>query len=53
MIAKLESENARSIEAQRTAEQEWKKGLETMANYTLIPYTDSWWNGESNIDTMR
>ena len=45
MIAKLESEKARSIEPQRAAEIEWKQTLDAMSKYTLIPYTDSWWNG--------
>lgn len=45
MIAKLEAEKAESIEAQRAAEVEWKETLDAMSKYTLIPYTDSWWNG--------
>jgi len=45
MVSKLESEGARKIEAQKPAEQEWKATLDAMSKYTLIPYTDSWWNG--------
>ena len=43
MISKLESENAKSIDPQRAAEEEWKQTLDAMSKYTLIPYTDSWW----------
>ena len=49
MIAKLESENATTIEPHRSAEEEWKKTVETMAQYTLLPYTDSWWNGKYSM----
>ena len=45
MIAKLESEKAQSIEPTRAAEEEWKAKLGAMSKMTLIPYTDSWWNG--------
>jgi len=48
MIAKLEHEKAQVIEAQRSAEEEWKGVLDEMIKYTLIPLTDSWWNA-SNI----
>jgi hypothetical protein len=40
MIAKLEAEKARSIEAKQQAEAEWKQLCNTMMQYTLIPYTD-------------
>lgn len=45
MIAKLESEGAKSIDAKHEAQIEWKKMVEETANYTLIPQTTSWWNG--------
>ncbi|KAK3075968.1 hypothetical protein LTR53_000272 [Teratosphaeriaceae sp. CCFEE 6253] len=45
MVRKLESEGARKIEAQAKAEEEWKQALDAMSKYTLIPFTDSWWNG--------
>lgn len=45
MISKLESEKAQTIEPQRKAEVEWKEMLGAMSKHTLIPYTDSWWNG--------
>lgn len=48
MIAKLEADGAKSIEAQREAEIAWKESLEAVANMTLVPQTSSWWNG-SNI----
>ena len=40
MIAKLESEKVKTIEAQRAAEVEWKQMLKAMMDYTLIPYTE-------------
>jgi hypothetical protein len=39
MIAELEKQNAKSIEATHDAEIEWKKGIETFANMTLLPQT--------------
>jgi hypothetical protein len=47
-ITKLESENARYFEATAQAEDEWDGLIDTMANYTLLPLTNSWWNA-SNI----
>ncbi|OQO11674.1 hypothetical protein B0A48_03401 [Cryoendolithus antarcticus] len=48
MVAKMERENVKSIEAKKDAEAQWKKALTDMANMTLLPYTSSWWDG-SNI----
>lgn len=45
IIAKCQAENIKVIEPQRAAEEEWKQLLDKMSKYTLIPYTDSWWNG--------
>lgn len=45
MVAKLEAEGAKSIEATHEAEIEWKNSLEQVANMTLLPQTSSWWNG--------
>ena len=45
MISKLETEKIKTFEPQRAAEEEWKTTLDAMSKYTLIPYTDSWWNG--------
>lgn len=45
MVSKLEAEGAKRIEPKRQAEEEWKTTLDTMSKHTLIPYTDSWWNG--------
>jgi cation diffusion facilitator CzcD-associated flavoprotein CzcO len=46
IIGKLETEKAKTIEPQKAAEEEWKATLDAMSKYTLIPYTDSWWNGK-------
>ncbi|KAK3049957.1 hypothetical protein LTR09_008877 [Extremus antarcticus] len=45
MVAKMEEEKVKSIEPQKGAEAEWKALCNTMLQYTLIPQTDSWWNG--------
>ena len=45
MVTKLEKENVKSIEPQKQAEADWKELCNTMMNHTLIPQTDSWWNG--------
>lgn len=45
MIAKLEKEGVKSIEATHEAELEWKKGIEDVAQYLLMSKTSSWWNG--------
>ena len=45
MIAKLENENVKSFEPRKDAEEEWKALCNDMAQHTLIPLTDSWWNG--------
>jgi hypothetical protein len=37
-------QSARSIEATREAEEQWKKGLEKIVEGTLYPYASSWWN---------
>ena len=47
-IQALNAQGAKSIEATREAEEEWKKGMNEMSKKTLYPYTDSWWNG-SNV----
>jgi hypothetical protein len=44
MIAALESQNAKSIEAQPEAATAWKKGIAEVENMTLLPQTLSWWN---------
>lgn len=43
MIAELEKQGAKSIEATHDAEIEWKKGIDEVANMTLLPQTSSWW----------
>jgi hypothetical protein len=37
-----------TIEAKPEAEEEWKAGLDSTAQQSLYPYTDSWWN-TSNV----
>ena len=44
MIAALESQNAKSIEAQPEAAAAWKQGIADVENMTLLPQTSSWWN---------
>ena len=44
-IAKLESENAKSIEPLHQAEIQWKETINAMNNMTLFPFTSSWWTG--------
>ncbi|KAI4943526.1 hypothetical protein J4E91_009163 [Alternaria rosae] len=45
IIMKVERAGAKSIEATRSAEIEWKTHLNALVEGTLFPYTDSWWNG--------
>lgn len=45
IIARAELAGAKSIEATRDAEVEWKTHLNALAEGTLFPFTDSWWNG--------
>lgn len=44
MIAALEKENAKSIEASPDAAAAWKQGIADVENMTLLPKTSSWWN---------
>jgi hypothetical protein len=44
-IAKLERENAKSIEPLHSAEVEWKNMITMMNDRTLFPFTSSWWTG--------
>lgn len=44
-IAKLEKEKAKSIEAEKSAEDEWCSMVNAMAQHTLLPHTSSWWTG--------
>lgn len=45
IITRVERAGAKSIEATRDAEIEWKTYLNALIEGTLFPYTDSWWNG--------
>lgn len=49
MIAKLRAEEIEVLDAKKSAEEEWKQMIDQMSKYTLIPYTDSWWNGRSPL----
>jgi len=44
-IAKLEKENAKTIEAEQGAQNEWCDLVAKMADQTLFPLTSSWWTG--------
>ncbi|KAK3714863.1 hypothetical protein LTR37_007598 [Vermiconidia calcicola] len=44
MVHKMELEGVRRIEAQPTAEEEWKASIDEMVKDTLFPFTNSWWN---------
>lgn len=44
-LKRMESEDIRSIEAQRTAEERWKNAIQEANNKTLLPLTDSWYMG--------
>ncbi|KAM3422156.1 hypothetical protein BST61_g2526 [Cercospora zeina] len=48
MIKKLEAEGLKSIEATPEGESQWRAIIDETSNQTLIPLTDSWWNG-SNV----
>lgn len=45
IVEELEKQGAKSIEATHEAELQWKKGIEDVANMTLLPQTSSWWTG--------
>ena len=45
MIAKLEKEGAKSIEARHEAEIEWTDMIQKMGESSLLRFTPSWWNG--------
>lgn len=51
-ITSLRREGKRTIEPTQQAEDEWKSNMNTMVEYTLFPYTNSWWN-TSNIPGKR
>ena len=48
MISKLERENAKSLTPSQEAADRWKAEVDAPVKHTLLPYTNSWWNG-SNI----
>lgn len=45
LIKKLEKEGIRSIEGQRSAEEQWKQAIQDANDKTLLPLTDSWYMG--------
>jgi hypothetical protein len=45
LLQKLQSENIKSIEAQRKAEEHWKQAIQEANDQTLLPLTDSWYMG--------
>ena len=44
-IDKMRKENITSIEAQRSAEEQWKQAIQDANDKTLLPLTDSWYMG--------
>ncbi|GAB7352382.1 hypothetical protein MBLNU459_g2817t1 [Dothideomycetes sp. NU459] len=45
ILKKLQKEGIKSIEAQRSAEERWKQGIQDANDKTLLPLTDSWYMG--------
>ncbi|KIW30530.1 uncharacterized protein PV07_06269 [Cladophialophora immunda] len=45
LIKKLSDEGVKSIEAQHSAEEQWKQAIQDANNKTLLPLTDSWYMG--------
>jgi len=43
LLKRLDSEDIKSIEAQRSAEEKWKQGIQEANDRTLLPLTDSWY----------
>jgi hypothetical protein len=45
IIARAEAEGARTVEADKKAQDEWKELIEHMCETLLVRFTNSWWNG--------
>lgn len=45
LLQKLDAEGIRSIEARRSAEEQWKQAIQDANDKTLLPLTDSWYMG--------
>jgi hypothetical protein len=45
VIARAEAEGARTVEADKKAQDEWKVLIEQMCETLLVRFTNSWWNG--------
>ncbi|KAH6972850.1 cyclopentanone monooxygenase [Ilyonectria sp. MPI-CAGE-AT-0026] len=45
LLKKLQSQGIKSIEAQRTYEEQWKQAIQEANDKTLMPLTDSWYMG--------
>ncbi len=45
LLTKLQREGIKSIEAERSAEVQWKQAIQDANDKTLMPLTDSWYMG--------
>jgi hypothetical protein len=45
LLKKLQDEDIKSIEPQRSAEEGWKQAIQDANEKTLLPLTDSWYMG--------
>ena len=45
LLQRLQKESIKSIEARRDAEEKWKQAIQDHNDRTLLPLTDSWYNG--------
>ncbi|KAK1545635.1 cyclopentanone 1,2-monooxygenase [Colletotrichum paranaense] len=45
LLHKLQKKGVKSIEAQRDVEEKWKQAIQAANGKTLMPLTDSWYNG--------
>ncbi|KAK1709280.1 hypothetical protein BDP67DRAFT_352069, partial [Colletotrichum lupini] len=45
LLQKLQKKGVKSIEAQRDVEEKWKQAIQAANGKTLMPLTDSWYNG--------
>jgi hypothetical protein len=45
VIARAEAEGARTVEADKKAQEDWKDLIEQMCEKLLVRFTNSWWNG--------
>ena len=45
VISRAEREGLRTVEADKTAQDEWRDLIEKMCETLLVRFTNSWWNG--------